>query len=220
MADTQTIRIITVDDHELVRKGIRFTLLSVNDIEVVGEAHNGEEALLVCAKENPDVVIMDMRMEGEMDGIAATRSIRECYPTIQVVALSSFFDRDLVQGALKAGAIGYVVKDSSRHELVEAIRSAHAGRPTLAKEALEMLVEIGKNDQSIGSDLTEQELQVLIFLVEGLSNPQIAERQNYSVAAVKYHVSNILSKLGAANRTEAVALAMENNLVQKYNSNK
>ena len=215
MDEPKAIRILTVDDHELVRKGIRFTLLSVDDIELVGEARNGEEALQVCADEQPDVVIMDMRMEGDMDGISATRTIRERYPKIQVVALSSFFDRDLVQGALQAGAIGYLVKGSSRQELIEAIRAAYSGRPTLASEAMQSLIQEGDISSTLGADLTKSELVVLALLVEGLSNPQIAERQHYSVAAVKYHVSNILAKLGAANRTEAVALAIEHNLVPR-----
>lgn len=215
MEEPKAIRVLTVDDHELVRKGIRFTLLSVEDIELVGEARNPEEALQICDQEQPDVVIMDMRMEGEMDGINATRAIREHYPKTQVVALSSFFDRDLVHGALQAGAIGYLVKGSSRQELIEAIRAAYSGRPTLASEAMQALIQEGDKSSSLGADLTAGELAVLTLLVEGMSNPQIAERQHYSVAAVKYHVSNILSKLGAANRTEAVALAIEHNLVPR-----
>lgn len=215
MAESKTIRILTVDDHELVRKGIRFTLLSVDDIELIGEACNGEEALQVCAEKQPDVVIMDIRMEGDMDGIRATREIRDHYPKIQVVALSSFFDHDLVQGAMQAGAIGYLVKGGSRKELVDAIRAAYSGRSSLANEAVQALIQDSKKPSSVDVELTEGESLVLALLVEGLSNPQIAARQNYSVAAVKYHVSNILSKLGATNRTEAVAIALEHNLVQK-----
>lgn len=215
MDEKKTIRILTVDDHELVRKGIRFTLLSVDDIELIGGARTGHEALQLCAAEGPDVVIMDMRLEGDMDGVAATRAIRDRYPHIQVVALSSFYDHDLVQRAMQAGAIGYLVKGSSGKELVEAIRAAHSGRSSLANEAVQALIQESEQPPSVGVDLTEQERHVLAMLVEGLSNPQIAERQNYSVAAVKYHVSNILSKLGAANRTEAVVLAMEHNLVPK-----
>ena len=215
MTDSETIRVVTVDDHDLVRKGIRFTLLSIDDIELVGEAANAEECLQVCIEMLPDVVIMDMRMGGDMDGIQATRAIRERFPQIQVVALSSFFDHDMVQGALQAGAIGYLVKGSSRQDLVEAVRAANSGRPTLAGEAMQALIQEGDKPSTLGADLTDGELVVLALLVEGLSNPQIAERQHYSVAAVKYHVSNILAKLGAANRTEAVALAIEHNLVPR-----
>ena len=215
MNEIKPIRILTVDDHELVRKGIRFSLLSVDDIELIVEASNAEEALQLCAAEGPDVVIMDMRLEGDMDGVAATRAIRDRYPQTQVVALSSFYDRNLVQGVMQAGAIGYLVKGSSGKDLLEAIRAAHSGRSSLANEAVQALIQESEQPPSVGVDLTEQESIVLAMLVEGLSNPQIAEMLNYSVAAVKYHVSNILSKLGAANRTEAVSIAMEHNLVSK-----
>ena len=215
MADSSMIRVLTVDDHALVRKGIRYTLLSVEDIELVGEAQNGEEAIIVCDQLQPDVVLMDMRMEGDMDGVTATRAIRERHPETQVVALSSYFDHELVLGVMQAGAIGYLLKDGSGEDLVDAVRAANSGRSTLANEAVQALIQEGKKPSTLGNDLTEQEHMVLALLVEGLTNPQIAERQNYSVAAVKYHVSNILSKLGAANRTEAVALAVENNLVPK-----
>lgn len=215
MDENKTIRILTVDDHELVRKGIRFTLLSVDDIELIGEAGNSEEALQLCAVEGPDVVIMDMLLGGDMDGVATTRAILSRFPQIQVVALSSFYDRDLVQRAMQAGAIGYLVKGGSRNELVDAIRAAYSGRSSLANEAVQALIQDSKKPSLVDVELTEGESLVLALLVEGLSNPQIAARQNYSVAAVKYHVSNILSKLGATNRTEAVAIALEHNLVQK-----
>ena len=215
MAKPETIRVITVDDHELLRRGIRFSLLSVDDIELVGDACSGEDALLVCEELQPDVVLMDMRLTGDMDGVAATRAIREHYPHMQVLALSSFYEKDLVRGVMQAGAIGYLVKGVSGAELAEAIRAAYAGRPTLASEAVEVLVQPTERAPSLGNDLTQREQEVLVLLVEGLSNPLIAERLFISVAAVKYHVSGILSKLGAANRTEAAMLAMEYNLVPK-----
>ena len=215
MAKPETIRVITVDDHELLRRGIRFSLLSVDDIELVGDACSGEDALLVCEELQPDVVLMDMRLTGDMDGVAATRAIREHYPHMQVLALSSFYEKDLVRGVMQAGAIGYLVKGVSGAELAEAIRAAYAGRPTLASEAVEVLVQPAERAPSLGNDLTQREQEVLVLLVEGLSNSQIAERLFISVSAVKYHVSGILSKLGAANRTEAAMLAVEYNLVPK-----
>ena len=215
MDGTETIRVLTVDDHELLRKGIRFTLLSVDDIELVGGASSGEDALLVCEELQPDVVLMDMHLTGDMDGVATTRAIREVCPHVQVLALSSFYDRELVQGAMQAGAIGYLVKGGSVKELADAIRAAYAGRPTLASEAVEALIEPTQLQSQLGHDLTDREREVLALLVKGLSNAQIAEQMYLSVAAVKYHVSNILSKLGAANRTEAAALALENDLVPK-----
>jgi NarL family two-component system response regulator LiaR len=216
MSETNTIRVLTVDDHQLLRRGIRFSLMSVDDIELVAEAHNGEEALHLCDEAQPDVVLMDMRLAGDMDGVAATRAIRSHHPQVQVLALSSFHDRDLVRSAMQAGAIGYLVKGVSVEELADAIRAAHAGKPTLAAEAVDVLVEpAAPTTPQLGHDLTEREREVLALLAEGLSNADIAARMHLSVAAVKYHVSGILSKLQAANRTEAAVLAREHDLVPK-----
>jgi NarL family two-component system response regulator LiaR len=215
MGKRENIRVMSVDDHELMRRGIRFSLLSVEDIELVAEAHSGEEALRLCDEVGPDVVLMDMYLTESMDGIATTRAIRERCPQVKVLALSSFFEKGLVQGAMQAGAIGYLVKGVSGAELAEAIRAAYAGRPTLTSEAVEVLIEPTRPQPRFDHDLTKRELEVLALLVEGLSNAEIADRMYFSVAAVKYHVSNILSKFGAANRTEAVVLAMEHNLVPK-----
>jgi len=215
MGKRENIRVLSVDDHELMRRGIRFSLLSVEDIDLVAEAQSGEEALSLCDEVRPDVVLMDMYLTGSMDGIATTRSIRERCPQVQVLALSSFFEKGLVQGAMQAGAIGYLVKGVSGAELADAIRAAYAGRPTLTSEAVEVLIDPTRPQSRLGNDLTERELEVLALLVEGLSNAEIADRLYLSVAAIKYHVSNILSKLGASNRTEAVVLAMEHNLVPK-----
>ena len=210
---SSAIRVVTVDDHQLLRRGIRFSLLSVDDIELVAEADNGEDAVRLCCEVQPDVVLMDMRMPGEIDGVAATEIIRERCPQVQIVVLSSFNDRDLVQGAMQAGAIGYLVKGTSAEELAEAIRAAHAGRPALASEALEALVQPEEAAPAQGYDLTAREREVLALLVAGLSNAEIAASMHLSVAAIKYHVSGILSKLGATNRTEAAALAREHDLL-------
>ncbi len=215
MSDSRCIRVMTVDDHQLLRRGIRFSLLSVDDIEVVAEAQSGEEAMRLCEEARPDVVLMDMRLAGSMDGVAATRAIRNRCPQAQVLALSRLHDRDLVQGARQAGAIGYLGKGTSAEELAEAIRAAHAGRPTMATEAIEVLVQPAVPAPALGHDLTVREREVLALLVEGLSNAEIAASMHLSVAAIKYHVSGILSKLGAANRTEAAALAREHNLLDQ-----
>jgi NarL family two-component system response regulator LiaR len=155
---------------------------------------------------------MDLMMPG-MDGAQATRAIREQCPEIQVIALTSFKEKELVEGAMEAGAIGYLLKNVSADELAKAIREAHAGRPTLAPEAAQALIQATRRPPQVGFDLTERELEVLELLVEGLTNPEIAERLVVSRSTAKFHVSSILSKLGVASRTEAVAVALQNKLV-------
>jgi len=155
---------------------------------------------------------MDMVMP-DMDGAAATRAIRQQFPQVQVIALTSFKEGDLVKNALEAGAIGYLLKDVSADELVQAIRAAHAGRATLSPEATQALVETAKQPPTSGPALTERELEVLTLMVEGLNNTQIAGRLTVSPSTIKSHVSNILSKLGVASRTEAVTLALRSRIV-------
>jgi NarL family two-component system response regulator LiaR len=186
-------------------------MLTLDDMELVAEAGSGEEALRLCDEMHPDVILMDMVMPG-IDGADATRIIRERHPGIQVLALTSFQEGDLVQKALQAGAIGYLLKDVPIDELAEAIRSAHAGRSTLAPAAAQALVEATKQQHELGHDLTERQRQVLALIAEGQSNAEIADRLVISLATVRYHVSNILSKLGAANRAEAAALAIKHRL--------
>jgi NarL family two-component system response regulator LiaR len=201
-----------VDDHAVVRSGLGAFLLAFDDLELVGEAGGGEEAVRLCEQLRPDVVLMDLVMPG-MDGAVATRAIRERCPQIQVIALTSFKEKELVQGALEAGAIGYLLKNVAANELAGAIRAAHAGRPTLAPEAAQALIQAAREPPSPGYDLTPREREVLALMVEGLSNPEIAERLVLSASTVKFHVSNILSKLGVTSRTEAVALAVQHHLV-------
>jgi NarL family two-component system response regulator LiaR len=155
---------------------------------------------------------MDMVMP-DMDGAAATRVIRQQFPQVQVIALTSFKEGDLVKNALEAGAIGYLLKDVSADELAGAIRAAHAGRATLSPEAAQALVETTSQPPVPGPDLTQRELEVLALMVEGLNNTQIAGRLTVSSSTIKSHVSNILSKLGVASRTEAVTLALRNRIV-------
>jgi NarL family two-component system response regulator LiaR len=188
--------------------------LAYDDLELVGEAANGAEAVTVVNQARPDVILMDLVMP-EMDGATATRHIRERHPDVQVIALTSFKEDDLVQGVLAAGAIGYLLKNTSAEELVHAIRAAHIGRPTLAPEATRALIHSATQarEQPLGFDLTERERDVLALMVTGMNNGEIAERLVVSRSTVKYHVSNILSKLQATSRTEAVAYALQQNLV-------
>jgi NarL family two-component system response regulator LiaR len=213
MAESKSIRVMIVDDHAVVRSGLSAFLLAFDDLEQVGEAAGGEEAVRLCGQVKPDVVLMDMVMPG-MDGVGATRAIREQHPNTQVIVLTSFGERERVEAALKAGAIGYLLKDASAEELVSAIRSAAAGQPSLAPEAARALIQATTEPKAPGHDLTERELEVLALMVEGLSNPVIAERLVISHSTVKFHVSSILSKLGVSSRTEAVALAVQHNLVR------
>lgn len=213
MTEETSIRVMIVDDHAVVRSGLGAFLLAFEDLELVGEAGSGAEALRLCPELRPDVVLMDLVMP-EMDGATATRAIRKACPDIQVIALTSFPEEDLVQGALQAGAIGYLLKNVSADELANAIRAAKSGRPTLAPEAAQALIHVAAHGPAPGQDLTDREREVLVLMVEGLGNTEIAERLVVSQSTVKFHVSSILSKLGVSGRTEAVALALKHRLVR------
>jgi two-component system, NarL family, response regulator LiaR len=212
MSEETPIRVMIVDDHAVVRSGLGAFLLVFDDFELVGEASSGEQAIRICDQVRPDVVLMDLVMPG-MDGAATTREIRAKCPNIQVIALTSFREQELVQGALKAGAIGYLLKNVSADELANAIRGAHAGRPTLAPEAAQALIDSSRQGDLPRYDLTEREREVLGFMVKGMSNPEIAEQMIVSRSTVKFHVSSILTKLGVSSRTEAVAMALQQHLV-------
>ena len=212
MSLSQPIRVMLVDDHTMVRRGLATFLKVFDDLELAGEADSGENAIKLCAQVLPDVILMDLMMPG-MDGASATRLIRQQFPEVQVVALTSFKEQEVVQNALQAGAIGYLLKDVSADELAQAIRAAHAGRATLSPEAAQVLVNAANQPPVPGHDLTEREREVLVLMVEGLNNTQIAGRLVVSPSTIKTHVSHILSKLGVASRSEAVALALRSGLV-------
>jgi NarL family two-component system response regulator LiaR len=209
---SQLIRVMLVDDHTMVRRGLAAFLKAFDDLELAGEAENGAAAIQLCARVLPDVILMDMVMP-DMDGAAVTRAIRQQFPHIQVIALTSFKQGELIKNALKAGAIGYLLKDVSADELAQAIRAAHSGRVTLSPEAAQALVQATNQPPTPGLDLTEREREVLILMIEGLNNTQIAGRLTVSPSTIKSHVSNILSKLGVTSRTEAVTFALRNRIV-------
>lgn len=210
MNKTNPIRVVIIDDHGMVRKGLIAYLKNKPDLEVIGEGRDGKEAIDLCGQLQPDVVLMDLVMP-ELGGVAATRTIHKNWPDIQIIALTSFPERELVQDALQAGAISYLLKNISGDDLADAIRAAHSGRPTLAPEAVQSLIH--KNEaESIGRELTRREREVLALMSKGLNNPEIADRLCVSRATVKVHVSNILSKLGVSNRAEAISLAIQHKL--------
>jgi NarL family two-component system response regulator LiaR len=213
MTQSHPIRVLLVDDHMVVRSGLSTVLIVYDDMKLVGEAGDGEEAIRLCERLQPDVVLMDLLMP-RMDGVTAIRTIKERWPQIQVIALTSFKEKEYVEGAIKAGASGYLLKNVSAEELVNAVRRAAAGQPSLSPEAAQVLIQKVNEPSSPGQDMTEREKEILALMVEGLSNNEIAERLIVSQSTVKFHVSNILSKLGVTGRTEAVALAVKHHLVK------
>jgi NarL family two-component system response regulator LiaR len=214
MSEGQPICLLLVDDHALVRSGLKNFILAYDWMTVVGEAADGAAAVAFCAAHPVDVVLMDLVMP-EMDGSEATRRIIELGKPIKVIVLTSYYEQEMVEQALKAGAISYLLKNVTASELAQAIQAAFAGRSTLAPEATEALINAARQKPGPGSDLTERELQVLNLLVIGMSNSEIAAQFNISLATVKYHLSNIFSKLGAKSRVEAVTIALKYHLVER-----
>jgi len=201
-----------VDDHNVVRSGLATFLKAYDDLELVGEAKNGLEALNLCHIKKPDVILMDLMMP-EMDGIAATRAILAGYPEIRIIAMTSFEEEELVQGVLAAGAMGYLLKNVTADDLAKAIRDAVSGRSTLSPEAATALIHATRPTKQPLYDLTEREREVLNLVVQGQSNQQIADAMVITVATVKAHVSSILSKLQVSSRTEAIAYAIKHKIV-------
>jgi two-component system, NarL family, response regulator LiaR len=211
MTDSDRIRVMIVDDHAVVRSGLGAFFAAYPDLELIGEAENGAEAVVRCGLLKPDVILMDLIMPGT-DGVTATRQIKANFPDAKVIALTSFQEDDLIQGALQAGAIGYLMKNVTARDLAAAIRSAHAGKMTLSPEAAQILVQSRLQAQEFEA-LTEREREVLKLMVDGLNNAEIAERLVISLSTVKYHISNIFGKLGVENRVSAVSLAIQKKLV-------
>jgi len=213
VTDKGKIRVMVVDDHQVVRQGYSMFLKAFPDLEPVGEASNGQEAIDLCASLQPDVIIMDMMMP-EVDGIEATQRILVDYPATRIIALTSFSDeKKLVQQALQAGAISYLFKDVSIDELAQAIRDAFEGKSVLAPDATRMLIQLTTEPPETDFKLSQRELEVLELLSQGLNNRQIAEKLTVSRSTVKFHVSSILSKLNVSTRTEAVSVAHQHSLI-------
>jgi two-component system, NarL family, response regulator LiaR len=212
MNTSQTIRVMVVDDHNVVRSGLATFLRAYDDLELVGEAKNGLEAVNICHQKKPDVILMDLMMP-EMDGIAATQAILADYPEIKIIAMTSFEEEQLVQGVLAAGAISYLIKNVTSDELAKAIRDAVSGRSTLSPEAAKVLVQATRPTTQPALNLTEREREVLTLVVQGQNNQQIADALFISLATVKAHISSILSKLQVSSRAEAIAYAIKHKIV-------
>ena len=205
------IRVLMVDDHSIVREGIEALLSEIEDIELVGQAKSGAQGIALAVELQPDVVLMDLVMPG-MDGVETTGQITADHPDIRVLVLTSFITADKVFPAIKAGASGYLLKDTTSAELVEAIRQVHRGEPSLHPDiARMMLEEIGRpssEDKLTPEPLTARELEVLALVAQGKSNKEIAENLSISAETARTHVNRILSKLHLANRVQATLYAL------------
>jgi two-component system, NarL family, response regulator LiaR len=214
MTQKDPIRVMIVDDHKMVRSGLSAFLMAYDDLELVAEADSGERAVALCHHTRPDVVLMDLVMP-KMNGAEATEAILKSCPDMKVIALTSYKDQALVEGAVKAGAIGYLLKNVEADDLAKAIRQAYAGQPTLAPEAAQVLIQASRQPYKPGIDLTQREREVLSLLVEGRTNPEIAEILVVTKSTIKFHVSSILHKLQVSTRTEAVAKALQEGLLDQ-----
>ena len=214
MSETHPIRVLIVDDHAMVRSGLKTFLYAYEWIQAIGEAADGAEALAFCATNPVDVVLMDMVMP-EMDGTEATRRIMRLGKPIKIIVLTSFLEQDMVEQALRAGATSYLLKNVNAGELAKAIQAAYAGRSTLAPEATQALINATREKHDPGFDLTKREIQVLEMVVKGFSNADIADQLSISMATIKFHLSNIFSKLGAKSRVEVVTIALKYHLIEQ-----
>ncbi len=211
--ETKPIRVMLVDDHSVVRSGLNAMLSAEDGMELAGEAADGSEAVRLVERVKPDVILMDLLMP-VMDGVAATKAIHDRFPDIRIIILTSFKEREQVDGALKAGAMSYLLKTVSASELVSAIRGAMAGQSKLSSEATQVLIQEMRNPSARDYDLTGREKEILKLMVDGLPNTEIANHLGVSPSTAKFHVSNVLSKLGVTSRTEAVSVALKQKLVK------
>ena len=212
MTDTNSIKVMIVDDHPIVRDGMKNMLLVFDDLEFAGEAENGRAALGCLRTSVPDVILMDIAMP-EMGGIPATCAILEQYPQVKIIMLTSYAEDELIQESLQAGAMGFLLKNSTIETLANAIRSVHAGQPVLAPEVTKAIIRLKTGPMKPGANLSLREQEVLALMVDGLSNEEIAERLVISPATARHHVSACIQKLGASNRAQASAMAVKLGLV-------
>jgi len=207
MSSEERIRVLCVDDHPLVRKGIASILANEPDMQLVAEAENGREAVRLFRLHRPDVTLMDLRMQ-DLDGIAATREIRQEFPEARIIALTSFDGDQDIYKALEAGARGYLLKEMVHTEVLHAIRTVHAGKRLMPPEVAERLSEYFPQIA-----LTPREVEVLTFVAKGMANKEIAGQLGTASGTIKMHIQNILGKLGASDRTHAVTIAFQRGIL-------
>jgi two-component system, NarL family, response regulator LiaR len=213
MKTNTSIRVLVVDDHRYIHEIITKALERVSDITIVGQAANGTEAIRLCEDTHPDLVLMDVVMP-VMDGLQATEIIRRKYPDLRILVLSSFQDHQSVHKILRSGAVGYITKDSLTRDLVDVIRTTMQGKAVFSTNIVETLISPEGSSQAIDKfNLTDRELAILVLMADGLTLQQIALRLSVSLSTVKYHSANIFDKLNAENRSEALVVALKNNLI-------
>ncbi|SLK42865.1 two-component transcriptional regulatory protein [Mycobacteroides abscessus subsp. abscessus] len=208
------IRVVVVDDHEMVRKGIISYLMTESNIQIVGEANSGQTAVQLVLKEKPDIVLMDLLMENG-NGIEATKAILTEYPSCKIIIITSFYDEAQVIPAIEAGAFSYLLKTASALEVVQAINKANSGEAVIEPKVANVMVKkLRATERKPHDNLTERELEVLMCIGEGMTNQAISEELYIGIKTVKTHVSNILSKLGVADRTQAAVYANRNGVIK------
>jgi two-component system, NarL family, response regulator LiaR len=206
------IRIVLVDDHLRVHEAVTTVLKSVEDIVLIGQGSNGAEALQLCEELQPDLILMDIVMPG-MNGAEATRLIHQKFPNIKILVLSSLQDDESVHAMLENGAMGYILKGSLASDLVDTLRTAYSGKSVFSKEITQVLMRVPPHEKSHDFGLTRRELEILKLMTEGLNNGEIAARLVISQSTVKFHITNIVQKMGVDTRAEALVVATKNHLV-------
>jgi len=207
------IRVLVVDDHRHIHEIITRVLIGISDISLVGQAANGAEAIRLCEELRPDLVLMDVVMP-VMDGMQATERIREKYPDLKILVLSSFQDHESVHQLLRGGAVGYITKDALANDLVNVIRTTMQGKAVFSPNVIETLISPDASPRATEKfNLTDRELEILVAMADGLTLQQMALKFSIALTTVKYHSANIFRKLGAQNRSEALVVALKNNLI-------
>jgi NarL family two-component system response regulator LiaR len=213
MGTKTPIRVLVVDDHRHIHEVISRVLMGIPDIRIVGQAANGSEAIKLCEEVGPDLILMDVVMP-ELDGMQATERIRARYPDKKILVLSSFQDHESVYQLLRSGAVGYITKDALANDLVNVIRTTMQGKAVFSATIIEKLISPETSLHAIEKfNLTDRELEILILMADGLTLQQMALKLSITLSTVKYHSANIFRKLGAQNRSEALVVALKNNLI-------